>query len=435
MKIALVTAFPPSRQALNEYGFHIADELRQQAGIDLTILGDELSEPMPELPGFTVTRCWSFNRLGNLFSLIRAIRQLRPDVVWFNLGFASFGGKPLPAFLGLTTPALTRLCSCYTHVTLHQLFETVNLADAGVKSPLLYSLAGQVATHLLLSANSLSVLLPAYHRTLRLKYRRGAVNIRHHGIFASRPEPPNFALRGNPVHRVLAFGKWGTYKRLELLVAAFESIQAQLPQSELIIAGADHPKTPGYVQRVAESTKHNPRIRFLGYVPEESLAELFRTASLTVLPYTSSAGSSGVAHLACQYGLPILAPEIEDFVELAQQEFISMEFFSPNDVGSLAQKLSSLIGSPEHLRVMAQQNFSAALQMSMPQIIRQYIHSFDMQQRVKMLKTFSRLRRFRRWTPARSWTVRRLERRLLTWDRPIENDATSNPGGAELNSR
>ena len=106
-----------------------------------------------------------------------------------------------------------------------------------------------------------------------------------------------------------------------------------------------------------------------------------------------------------------------------------MEFFTTNDVDSLAQKLLTLIGSPDHLAVMAHQNFSAALQMSMPQIIRQYIHSFDMQQRVKMLKSFSRLRRFRRWTPARSWAVRRLERRLLTWNRPAEEKLVSEPGG------
>ena len=418
MKIALVTAFPPSRQALNEYGFHIAAELQQQPGIDLTILGDEVAEPMIELDGFKVIRCWSFNRLSNPLSLLRAVQTLKPDVVWFNLGFASFGGKPLPAFVGLTTPALVRLCSCYTHVTLHQLFETVNLADAGVKSPMLYSAAGRVATHLLLTANSLSVLLPAYHQTLRQKYRRGAVNVRHHGIFASRPEAPNFPLRGNPVHRVLAFGKWGTYKRLELLVAAFESVQSKLPPAELIIAGGDHPKTKGYVQNVADRVKHNPHIKFLGYVPEEQLAELFRTASLTVLPYTSSAGSSGVAHLACQYGLPILAPDIKDFVDLAEQEMVSMEFFAANNVVSLAEKLLGLFESPDRLALMAQQNFSAALQMSMPQIIRQYIHSFDMQQRIKMLKAFSRLRRSRRWTPTRSWTARQLGRQLRSWDRP-----------------
>ena len=34
MKICLVTAFPPSREALNEYGFHVARELQQTPGID-----------------------------------------------------------------------------------------------------------------------------------------------------------------------------------------------------------------------------------------------------------------------------------------------------------------------------------------------------------------------------------------------------------------
>lgn len=421
MKIALVTAFPPSRQALNEYGFHIANELRQQPGIDLTVLGDNLTEPLAELPEFSVVRCWGFNQLGNAVSLVRAIQRLKPDVVWYNLGFASFGGKPLPAFFGLTTPALTRLFSCYTHVTLHQLFETVDLSDAGVKSPALYSVAGRVATHLLLSANSVSVLLPAYHKTLRAKYKRGAVSVRHHGIFASRPEPPDFARRGDPIHRVLAFGKWGTYKRLDLLVAAFTRIMRDFPMSELVIAGGDHPGTHGYVQSIAEQVKDNPAIRFVGYVPEETLPELFRTSSLTVLPYTSSAGSSGVAHLACQYGLPILAPKITDFVELAEQEQVSMEFFTPNDVDSLYRQLLFLLQTPKRLEEMAHQNFSAALQMSMPQIIREYIRTFDMQQRLRMLKAFSKLRRSRRWAPGRSWTARQLGKRLHSW-RPINGD-------------
>jgi glycosyltransferase involved in cell wall biosynthesis len=412
MKLALVTAFPPSRKGLNEYGFHVADELRQHRELELTILADYLPEPRPELPEFSVERCWGFNRLNNPLSVLRAVQRLKPDVVWYNIGFASFGGKPLPAFLGLTTPALTRVCSFYTHITLHQLFETVDLADAGVKSPMLYRIAGRLATHLLLSANSLSVLLPAYHRTLRHKYGRGTVNVRHHGIFASRPEEPDLSKRGNPVHRVLAFGKWGTYKRLELLIEAFEQIVAGSPPTELIIAGGDHPKTPGYVQSVSERVKHNPLIRFVGYVPEEAIPDLFQTASLAVMPYTSSAGSSGVAHLACQFGLPILASDIEDFRELAEYELVSMEFFTPNDVESLASRLLGLLQSSERLAQMSRQNFSAALQMSMPQVIRQYIRSFDLQHRLRMLRTFSKLRNSPRWMPTRSLIARRLERKL-----------------------
>jgi hypothetical protein len=38
MKICLVTAFPPSRHALNEYGFHIARELQETPGLSLTVL-------------------------------------------------------------------------------------------------------------------------------------------------------------------------------------------------------------------------------------------------------------------------------------------------------------------------------------------------------------------------------------------------------------
>jgi glycosyltransferase involved in cell wall biosynthesis len=421
MKLALVTAFPPSRQGLNEYGLHVADELRRHQGLELTILADYLPEPQPELPEFSVVRCWGFNRLNNPVSVLRAIHRLKPDIVWYNLGFASFGGRPVPAFFGLTAPALTRIWSCYTHITLHQLFETVDLADAGVKSPMLYRIAGRLATHLLLSANSLSVLLPAYRHTLKDKYGRGTVNVRHHGIFASCPEEPDLSKRGNPVHRMLAFGKWGTYKRLELLIEAFEKIVDKAPPVELIIAGGDHPKTPGYVNSVAERVKYNPLIRFVGYVPEESIPELFQTASLAVMPYTSSAGSSGVAHLACQYGLPILASDIQDLRELSEYELVSMEFFRPNDVDSLASQLVGLLHSPERLAQMARQNFSAALQMSMPEVIRQYIHSFDVQHRLRMLRAFSKLRSSSRWMPIRGLMARRLESKLRSQCRPALN--------------
>ncbi|MBV8892654.1 MAG: glycosyltransferase [Acidobacteria bacterium] len=415
MKICLVSAFPPSRQGLNEYGFHIARELSQQAGLQLTILADDLDSQVPELPGYSVIRCWGFNKLSNPIRLLRVIGRIRPDVVWYNIGFASFGGSALPAFTGLAIPALTRISGLYTHVTLHQLVETVDLKDAGVRSHGLYRLAGSVATHMLLSANSLSVLLPAYRKVLLEKYRRGSVFVRPHGILSGRPEYPDLSRRGNPVHRILAFGKWGTYKRLELLIAAFHKVTEALPQAELVIAGGDHPKTPGYVASVAALHKDEPRIRFTGYVAEEAIPDLFQTTSVAVMPYTSSAGSSGVAHLACEYGVPILASDISDFREILDEEGIAIELFEPGGVDSLAAHLISMLTNPERLEAMAKQNFSAALRMSMPEIIRQYIRSFDLQHRIKMLRAASRFRRLPRWMPLRPALSRRVGRRFLSW--------------------
>src|SRR3954467_3919242 len=242
MKICLVTAFPPSRRGLNEYGFHIARELQRDPLLSVTVLSDQLDSPgqqvtEPELADYSVDRCWTFNAHSNPTRLLKAIRDCDPDVVWFNLLFSSFGDKPVPAFFGLAIPALVRMMGYYTHVTLHHLMDNIDLKDAGVRFPRLYRLAGSLATRMLLMANSVSVLLPAYRRTLMEKYRGDNVHWRAHGILSARPEYPDFSKRGNPEHRIVAFGKWGTYKRLELLIEAFGALAERMPNVRLIVAG------------------------------------------------------------------------------------------------------------------------------------------------------------------------------------------------------
>jgi glycosyltransferase involved in cell wall biosynthesis len=413
MKICLVTSFPPSRDALNEYGFHIASELQRIPGINLTILGDEYSPVQPELDGFSVNRCWKFNSLRNPWRLLRAIKNEKPDVVWFNLGFASFGGTPPPAFLGIGIPALARLAGFYTHVTLHQLMETVNLDDAGVRFPLLYRLGGVLATHIVLFANSVSVMLPAYRSVLVEKYGRGSVYVRRHGIFSARPEYPDLGLRGNPEHRILAFGKWGTYKRLEPMLEAFKQVAREIPEARLVIAGTDHPKTPGYLASIQEKLGSRPDVIFTGYVAEEDIPQLFQSSSVAVLPYTSSAGSSGIAHLACTYGVPIVASDIPDFRRLADEEGLAIDFFPAGQVDELASHLTDLLQNPDRQIEMAMQNVSAALRMSMPEIIRQYLRTFELRQELDEMRSLSALRKIPRWMPMRNLLVRRNARKTL----------------------
>ncbi len=131
------------------------------------------------------------------------------------------------------------------------------------------------------------------------------------------------------------------------------------------------------------------------------------------MPYSSSAGSSGIAHLASAYGVPILASDIPDCRELVSEEGLAIEFYQPGNVQSLVNSLASLLESPERQAEMALQNASAALRMSMPEIIRQYVRSFDMQQRVEQLLQLSRARNLPRWMPFRSWYARRSARNLI----------------------
>src|SRR5438309_1878433 len=319
MNICLVSAFPPSREALNEYGYHLALELQEIPGLSLTTLGDDLPAPQSELHALSVIRCWAFHSMANAWCLLLAIRQLKLDVVRFHLGFASLRGEPLPAF----------------------------------------------------------------------------------------------AKRGNPEDRILAFGKWGTYKRLELMVEAFEAVAHKFPQARLIVGGTDHPKAPGYMESMARQCREHPQIEFIGYVPEDKIAELFQGTSIAVMPYSSSAGSSGVAHLACAYGVPIVASDINDFRQLAEEEGLAIELYQAGNVKSLADTMIALLENSERQMEMAIQNFSAALRMSMPEIIRQYLRTFNLQQQLGLLASVSRLRRLPRWLPLRPRLTRLAARRFL----------------------
>src|SRR5258707_13850132 len=91
-----------------------------------------------------------------------AIRKSEPDVVWFNIGFSTFARGPIAAFVALTVPALARVLGYYTHITLHTVFEGINLKDAGILFPGVYQIAGRIAIRLLLLCAELSVFLHSF---------------------------------------------------------------------------------------------------------------------------------------------------------------------------------------------------------------------------------------------------------------------------------
>src|SRR5580658_9456469 len=395
MKICLVAAFPPSARQLNEYAFYLAGELERNSDISLTILADELSDyefstnengkslngsNPAELPGFDVIRCWKFNSLATPVRLLNAINKLKPDVVWFNLVFSSFGTPehPVAAFAGLSVPALTRALGYYTHVTLHHLIEHVDFASAGVRQVKLFRLASQMATRALLKANSVSVLLSGYRRTLVDKYSAQNVLLGTHGTLAPCPSPPDFSQRGNPEHRILAIGHWGTYKRLETLIDAFPAVLRKVPNARLIVAGANHHTKPGYWESIRESLGTSSGVEFRGYVSEDDIPELFRTSTVVVMPYDSATGSSGPAHQACDYGVPIVCADISDFRDMAADEDMAIDFYKVGDAADLADKLVAILKSPEQQRQMSEHNFSAAMQMTMSSVVHNYLRWFEL---------------------------------------------------------
>ena len=183
------------------------------------------------------------------------------------------------------------------------------------------------------------------------------------------------------------------------MLEAFPAIAERVPDARLIVAGGNHPMAPGYVESVAAHCQ-DARVSFTGYLAEDALPELFRSASVLVLPDSSATGASGVAHLGCEYGLPIISADIPDFRGMVEEEDLAFDFYRVGDGQDLAEKIVALLLDSGRQREMAEQNFLAALRMTMPQVVRQYLRSFDLQQRRRALRPIARFRRIPAWEPA-----------------------------------
>jgi glycosyltransferase involved in cell wall biosynthesis len=119
-------------------------------------------------------------------------------------------------------------------------------------------------------------------------------------------------------------------------------------------------------------------IEFRGYVAEEDMPELFRTTSVLVLPYDSATGSSGPAHQACEYGVPIVGADIEDFRDMGADEDMAIRFYKVGDAADLADQLITVLRSPELQRSMGQPNFAAGLEMTIGRVVRNYLRWFEL---------------------------------------------------------
>lgn len=419
LHVGLVTTFPPGSGSLNEYAFHFVrhlikkpevahvtlfvDELpssesaeaadatandKQSKGYSTAVLEkaeaanqSTLEQPLSRVSkrkaGISFVPCWTFNKLDNVWRITSAVRKVKPDVVIFNIQFASFGDGKIPATLGLMTPALLRMLNVPTIVLTHNIMETVDLKSAGfAKNPLIEKAlrtAGWMVTHMLLKADLVAVTIPKYVEILEERYKTTNVVLAPHGSFNDITEAPSFDLPDGPT-QIMTFGKFGTYKKVETLIEAFNILQQQREQPlELVIAGTDSPNASGYLAGVAETYKHVDNIRFTGYVEEEDVPQVFGDAAVVVFPYTSTTGSSGVLHQAGDYGKAVVLPRIGDLAELIAEEGYTGEFFTPEDAQSLADALLRFIDNPDHRVSIGKQNYLAAHSLSLGDVVDWYL--------------------------------------------------------------
>ena len=387
MRLAIVTAYPPSKVTLNEYAFHLVKHFRQKECITEIVLLTDTTKGKKDISftekgcKITVKECWSFNSYKNIITVTKVINNTQPDAVLFNLQFMKFGDKKVAAALGLMLPLVCKLKRIPNIVLLHNILEEVDLGNAGFTSNKVlqkaYNFIGTALTKLLLQADIVAVTMQKYVDILEQKYKVTNVVLIPHGTFEVTKEQPDYSLPKGPI-QIMTFGKFGTYKKVESLIEAVAKVRVSTGLNlEIVIAGTDNPNVPGYLAKVQEDYKHIPQLRFTGYVEEHEVPTLFKESAVVVFPYTATTGSSGVLHQAGSYGKAVVMPDLGDLALLVKDEGYQGEFFEPENVDSLALAIEVLVTNEAHRLQIARANYKAATGYPMEKITTMYLTHFN----------------------------------------------------------
>lgn len=375
MRLAIVTPYPPEISGVGQYGWNMAHWLAGAAALDTiaVIAPKSRGSPAEETDGkVCVRRAWSRDDSRAAFHILRAVRRFGADVAWFNLGLTVFGVAKPANLMGFAAPALTRSFGIPSAVTLHEIIQGAQLAEIGLKNGRLTGWGGRAAIRMLLNADVVCLTLNGYVDRIEREY--GARNLVHlpHGAFS----PPELVPPPNEPGGVLAFATFAPYKGLPCLLEAFRELRAGDAGIRLTIAGVDHPRFPGYLERIRGEAGEMDGVRWLGRVEEPAVREVFGAASIVVVPATATTGASSVVHRAAALGRPIVASDLPDLRRLADEEGLWLAFVPPADARALARTLRSLLADESLRLAMARRNLEAMRSMTIDHTGGRYLSIF-----------------------------------------------------------
>jgi len=136
---------------------------------------------------------------------------------------------------------------------------------------------------------------------------------------------------------LLFFGRIWPYKGLEYLIRAEPLISAQVPDAKIVIAGQgeDFGRYRRMMVHPERFVVHNE------YVSDDKRAELFRRASVVVLPYVE-ASQSAVIPVAYTFGKPVVATTVGGLPEMVENGRTGL-LVPPRDERALADAIVRLL--------------------------------------------------------------------------------------------
>lgn len=374
MKICIITNYPPTTQALSEYAYNLVSEFKKIKKISKIIVLANLDENLKKFEKIDnkieIIRCWKNNSTLSLIHILKYIKIIDPNIVYFNLSMTMWGNTKIINFFGALLPFLSRLMNYKVVSTLHNILEITDLSKIKyVSNDKISRVGAYVATWFILKSNIVTVMNKKMKEILESKYN--AKNVVHipHGTFNIRTKKPTFG--GN---KLLIFGYISPQKDYEMIIEAINELNQERHKLELIIAGTSHPKYPNYLEKLKKKYMFN-FVKYTGYIPENKLDEIFQSSTAVILPYKVCTGVSSVINLACSYGRPIIASDIETFHTTIEEEGQEILFYK--DKESLKKIIIELISNIELQKKLGNKNLQICRKFNIRTTVKLLASIFD----------------------------------------------------------
>jgi glycosyltransferase involved in cell wall biosynthesis len=205
----------------------------------------------------------------------------------------------------------------------------------------LYWLAVRVMTEISFraSARAIAVSRHAGDNFLKVFGMAGdpRLDVVHHGVSPAFSPPTDDA--GRRPHHLAAVSDIYVQKNLETLLRAVAKVKKSTPDVRLLIAG--RPLDPDYyarMQALSQALGLRDTVVFLGGLPQDKVAELYRQAEVFVFPSLVETFGNPLLE-AMASGIPVVCSDAAALPEVAGQAAL---YARPGDADDMAAKITTL---------------------------------------------------------------------------------------------
>ncbi len=179
-----------------------------------------------------------------------------------------------------------------------------------------------------------------------------------------KPEGPKENIFSDKEITILFVGRLDKRKGIFYLLLAFSDVSKTHP-CRLIIAG-DGPEKKAAEQWVSKNKAKN--IHFLGYVENDRLPDIYRSADIFCSPATNGESFGVVLLEAMATGLPVVAFANKGYKEVMGDSNLGEFLVPPRDLKSLTSKLKCLVEDENLRRKLKQKSLEKAQKYSWKKI-------------------------------------------------------------------